>query len=521
MAAVDNIARFPRMALDSFTNFLAGFGMPGRDKLMSQHWALNLINPEQLEAAFRGDWVARKICEIPAFDSTRAWRTWQADKEDVKALTKTERCLALQNKMMNAMIKARLYGGAALIMGVDQGKFQDELDVEAVGKDDLKFVHVVPRWSLGTGPTVREITSPWYGEPTYYQRSNTMTPPPIGGVAPIGEPELGTQPGENLYIHPSRVVRLVGHDYPDWERAPDCWGDSVLQPVADALKSAGMVSSGFATMIAEAKVDVIKVPGLTAKMQTDDSTQLLFNRFAKANTGKSVLNALLIDKDEEWERMQLHLESMDKVMSSYFLLCCAAADIPATRFMGREPAGLNATGDSDTRNYYDRLASDQKVRITPAMSRLDEVIIRSTLGSRDEAIDYHWNTLWLKSDTEKADEELKKAQAHQIDVNAGIISPHVLQIGRQNSLVESGFLYPGIEQAIDEEAEWDAEEGVEAARSGGMTDPNSPEAVEHAAKMGEKYGGADPNAPATISAKAKAAAANKPPPGKPNGSARK
>jgi uncharacterized protein len=82
-----------------------------------------------------------------------------------------------------------------------------------------------------------------------------------------------------------------------------------------------------------------------------------------------------------------------------------------------------------TRNYYDRLSSDQKVRITPAMSRLDEVIIRSTLGSRDEAIDYHWKTLWLKSDSEKADEELKKAQAHQIDVNAGLISPHVLQIG--------------------------------------------------------------------------------------------
>jgi uncharacterized protein len=508
MPTADNIVRFPRAFFDtmrdSFSNFLAGFGMPGRDKLMGQTWVLNPLGVDQLEAAYRGDWVARKIIEIPAFDSTRAWRTWQADKEDVKKLTNTERVLTLQNKMMNAMMKARLYGGAALIMGVDQGTFQDELDVDAVRKDDLKFVHVVPRWSLGTGPIVREITSPWYGEPTYYQRSNAMTPPPPGGVQPIGEPTLGTKPGDQLYIHPSRVVRLVGHDYPDIERAPDCWGDSVLQTVADALRSAGMVSAGFATMIAEAKIDIIKVPGLTAKMQTDDSTQLLFNRFAKANTGKSVINALLLDKDEEWERMQLHLESMDKVQQSYFMLCCAAADVPATRFMGREPAGLNATGDSDTRNYYDRLASDQKVRITPAMSRLDEVIIRSTLGSRDPAINYHWNTLWLKSDSEKADEELKKAQAHKVDVDSGLISPHVLQIGRQNSLVESGYLYPGIEQAIDEEAEWDAEEGVDEARSKGMMDPNDPDVIKE---------------------KAKATALNKPPPmvpvgGKPNGAAK-
>jgi phage-related protein (TIGR01555 family) len=364
---------------------------------------------------------------------------------------------------------------------------------------------------------VREVTSPWFGEPTYYQRSNSITPPSPGGVEEIGKPELGTKPGDQLYIHPSRVVRLVGLDYPDWERAPDCWGDSVLQPVADALRSAGMVSGSFATMIAEAKVDVIKVPGLTAKMQTEDGTTTLFNRFSKANVGKSVINALLIDKDEEWERMQLHLEAMDKVLLSYFMICCAAADVPATRFMGREPAGMNASGDSDTRNYYDRLASDQKVRITPAMSRLDEVIIRSSLGSRDEAIDYHWKTLWLKSDTEKADEELKKAQAHQIDVNSGLISPHVLQTGRQNSLIESGYLYPGIEQAIDEEGEWDAEEGVDNARAGGMEDPNDPDNIEQAAKIAKKHGPIDPNDPKTISAKAKAAAANKPPPGKPNG----
>jgi hypothetical protein len=63
----------------------------------------------------------------------------------------------------------------------------------------------------------------------------------------------------------------------------------------------------------------------------------------------------------------------------------------------------------------------------------------------------------------------------------------VLQIGRQNSLVESGYLYPGIEQAIDEQADWDAEEGVDAARTGGLTDPNAPETIEHAAKTKAKF----------------------------------
>ena len=41
---------------------------------------------------------------------------------------------------------------------------------------------------------------------------------------------------------------------------------------------------------------------------------------------------------------------------------------------------MNATGDSDTRNYYDRLQSDQVMRLQPALARLDEVLIRNALG---------------------------------------------------------------------------------------------------------------------------------------------
>jgi hypothetical protein len=501
--AAPNILRFPRAwfdaTRDSFQNFLAGFGVPGRDKAMSQLWAYYPLTVDQLEAAYNSDWVARKIIEIPAFDATRAWRLWQADKEEKKQIEDAEKKYNLQRKLLDALIKARLYGGSAIILGVDQGTFQEELDLDKVGKDDLKFVHVVSRYALAAGPTVKEITSPWYGHPTYYQRSNVVTVAAPGGVAPIGEPTMGQAPGDQLYIHPSRVIRLVGLDYPDMERAPDAWGVPVLQPVADALKSAGMVTSSMAAMIAEAKLDIIKVPGLTNKMQTAEGTQSVLTRFMQANVAKSSINALLLDKEEEWERHQLQLSNYDKVMSSYFLLCCAAADVPATRFMGREPAGQNATGDSDTRNYYDRLASDQKVRQTPALRPLDEVLLRSTFGHRDDAWSYDWNALWLMSDAEKADVELKKAQAHKVDVDAGLLSPHVLQIGRENSLVESGFLYPGIETAIDDEADWDAEEGVQEARTKGMMDPNDPDVIE---------------------AKGKVAAASKPPPfggGRPNG----
>jgi uncharacterized protein len=159
---------------------------------------------------------------------------------------------------------------------------------------------VVARWMLSAGPRVRDITSPWFGEPSYYLRSNIATAPTPGNVEQVGEPTMGYAPGEVLYIHPSRVVRLVGHEYPDMGTSPDAWGDSVLQPVQDALKDAGLVTSSLATMISEAKLDVVKVPGLLNMLGTEKGTSELTKRFSHANVAKSVINALLIDKDEEF-----------------------------------------------------------------------------------------------------------------------------------------------------------------------------------------------------------------------------
>jgi uncharacterized protein len=132
----------------------------------------------------------------------------------------------------------------------------------------------------------------------------------------------------------------------------------------------------------------------------------------------------------------------------YLLLCCAAADIPSTRMLSREPAGMNSTGESDLRNYYDRLSSEQNVKYRPALSRLDEVLIRHTFGTRDPSIRYDWNPLWQMTAPEKADCTLKKAQAFKIDVESGMINHEALSEARVSQLVEDG-VYPGLDAAIE------------------------------------------------------------------------
>ena len=171
--------------LDSFSNFLSGLGVFGRDKVLAQQPVLRVMDAGQLTNLYRGDWLSRKIVDIPAFDSTRAWRTWQADKGDVTKLEETERAFALQKKTMEAFVKARLFGGSAMVLGVKgAGEWNEPLDLDKIEKGSLKFIHVVTGGRLPmitTGPRIRDITSPWFGEPSYYQRSNVPTLPGRAG----------------------------------------------------------------------------------------------------------------------------------------------------------------------------------------------------------------------------------------------------------------------------------------------------------------------------------------------------
>src|SRR6266576_2317276 len=155
--------------VDSFVNLLAGMGVAGRDKFASQSYAFNPMTQFDLECAYRGDWIARKVVDIPAFDMTRQWREWQADEAQVELIEECEKDLFVQQKVQQALIKSRLYGGAIMIMGVDNGAPEEELDPESVGKDSLKFLHVVAMINVAVGPLDADVTSPYYGLPTWYE----------------------------------------------------------------------------------------------------------------------------------------------------------------------------------------------------------------------------------------------------------------------------------------------------------------------------------------------------------------
>ena len=416
---------------DTFSNFLSGLGVPGRDKMTGHMYLKGIWDRSQLEAAFQSDWIARKAIEIPAQDATRAWRAWQAKQQQIELLEATEDRLQVQLKLQQALTRARLYGGCCILIGIE-GDMSKELVPDTIGKDSLKFIHVLAPHQIVVERLITDLVSPYYGQPEYYLLQETKL----------------HEVGRSVRVHPSRMVRLLGLETPD-PMENFGWGDPVLQMIHDAVSSAGTVTQSIAALISEAKVDVIKIPGLTEIFSTEHGTTRLVKRFSEANVAKSVVNALVLDAEESWERIGTEFQGMPEVMQMYLQIAAGAADIPVTRFLGQSPAGLNSTGESDLQNYYDRIASDQKLRLTPALEKLDLAIVRSALGSSDPNIFYEWNSLWQMDAAQKSEIDKRKAEISKIDVEAGLIPLEALARGRVNQLIEDGT-YPGLEAAVEE-----------------------------------------------------------------------
>src|SRR5215471_18351604 len=117
----DNVVTPRRWWRDGFYNMLSGLGVYGRDKFASQVYQYLPLTLMDCETAYRGDWIARKCVDITAYDMTRQWRASEADQYKIELIETLEKEMQLQAKVQQCLIKARLYGGAVIIVGLDQG----------------------------------------------------------------------------------------------------------------------------------------------------------------------------------------------------------------------------------------------------------------------------------------------------------------------------------------------------------------------------------------------------------------
>lgn len=438
-----------RQVNDSLRSVVAGLGDPMRDKMATATYGLTFLDDAQLAAIYKSNWLGRKIVDIPAMDAIRKGRDWQAEQDQIEAIEAEEKRLNFWGKLLEVKVKARLWGGAALFIGTGEADLMEPLNVERVGRGGIRYLTVLSRRDVSAGEIERDVLSEFYGRPAYYEvtGANSM-----------------------VKIHPSRMVIFIGAPHGDNLLSMGLnqgWGDSVLEAVYSAMKNADATAGNIASLVFEANVDVFRIPDFMASLSDPTYAQRLVERFMLAATAKGVNRALILDKEEEYERKTVSFATLPEVMQSFLQMAAGAADIPVTRLLGQSPAGMSSTGEHDMLNYYDRINSIQTLEMGPALYRLDECLIRSALGSRPQEIYYSWSPLKQMSEKEIAEIGKITAETAQIMATIGTHTQEELRKVTTNAFVELGA-FPGIDQAV---AETDASGGFDLGEDDDVTPP--------------------------------------------------
>lgn len=406
--------------LDGLVNVMTGLGT-AKSKRSYNTWQMSTLNDwATLDACYVSNWIARKICDIPAEDMTREWRRVKSDgAEEIASL---EAQLLVPNAVQEAVTWARLYGGAGILMLTGQD-LTKPLRPELIRKGDLKRLLVLDRWDMAA-----MTTNTWDVLATNYLK-----------------PEFYSVRGGSMQVHHSHFARFTGERLPLRHMAQtQGWGDSVLRKCIEEITDMVAAKDGIAELMQEANIDVITREGLTDELSTDQD-DMITKRYEMFSLMKSSIQMALLDGDEKLDRMTLNLSGVAPIIELFMTWISGAANIPVVRMFGTSAKGLNATGEGDDRIYNDSIRAGQRSYLAEPMRTLDEVMVRSALGYWPDDYDYTWNPLAQPNDLEMAQAEKLRADKHMLYLDASVVQRS--QVMRELQASEE---YQFVEEDIDE-----------------------------------------------------------------------
>lgn len=403
-------------AVDMFINSLARTGMGSQNLMNNTHYELTRItkNYQLLTTLYRESWIAKKIINTVADDMCRNWFeiTTEMSPQVIDRYEKLEKRTKIKSKILSALYWSRLYGGSAAVMLIDgQDNLSDPLDIDSIMPGAFKGLMVVNRW-MGIYPEIElisDIKDPNYGLPEYYQVTDNAT----GGV---------------VRIHNSRLLRFLGRELPFWEETAEMyWGASELEHVFEELAKRDNTSWNIASLIFRASIIATKTEGLDVLLSSGDieAQRQFYDTQQAINTMMNNNSLLTLGTNDEMQQFNYTFSGLNDVYESFMLDIAGAAEVPVTKLFGRAPAGLNATGESDAKNYDEKIENEQESKLRPALDQLLPVMFMSEFGMVPDDLDFRFLPIQSPTESELADLLSKKVGAVKDAYDSGIINQKI------------------------------------------------------------------------------------------------
>lgn len=359
---------------------------------------------------YETSWEARKIIRIPVEDALRKqWVVEDIEEEMMLGIQSKLKKLNFTTILSRSLMLERLLGGCLTFMGLDSNEDEPDKAYHPSEGATLRFMNAIPvsriqRLNWDTNPLSANYMRPnkfiingqsvdvsrflvWDGEPLFDPYDFALTHF-RGNLAGFG---------------PSKLAAI--------------W-DDVIKAVGTRQAAYHLIKTNNAILMAVNDLQ---------DLQGTKSGQEALRKLKEIANNISVYKAAMIDGEKvNISQSAASFGSVPELIITFIQILSAASDIPATRFLGQAPGGLNATGESDLENYYNMIDAFQMQRIEPALRRVYDVIGYSLYRERwkkaREKLTFKFPPLWNESELEEAQKNMQVIANAMSLVDAGLMS---------------------------------------------------------------------------------------------------
>ena len=416
---------------DDWHNTLTGLGMATRDKRMSSAVSVDYLTHSEIDELVEADDMASRIVQTLPEDMMReGWQVCiEGDPEAEEAVMAKIDELEFNARMQDGLEDARAHGGAGLLMGVMDGQkdLSKPLDVNRI--QDVEWLTALPCNELIPANWYDKLAEPSYGTPSIYQIVQLQfgTENFLGNLAAVGNQPLPL-------VHESRLLKFHGVRLSRRRtRQKRGWGGSVLTSCWSVIRDFQTSWAGAALLLQDFSQAVMRLKGLTEAKESGNEAAII-KRAQLIDMSRSIARCVLLDEDEEFERKATPMGGMPEMLQQFAVRLSAAARMPVTKLMGQAPAGLNATGESDIRFWYDHVKAAQVRKAQPIINRFLKLLFLAKNGPTKGVEPDNWsikfNSQYQMTDAEQADIRLKCAQADALWVTNQVLQPYEVAVAR-------------------------------------------------------------------------------------------
>ena len=473
---------------DGYVNLLNKYGTK-QDNSEAYKFEREPVIPDmQLTGLYEGNGLFSKIIDTPAEEALKHGFDLNLKSDELNAFVEDALDdLEWEERAATAIKWARLYGGALIVMLIDDGRgLEEPVDWEHIRSIDELRVYE------------RSIVQPDYAR--LYQQD-------YGGkgvgnrVSKFGQPEYYYV--SSIYgsfkVHESRCLVFRNGVLPEQTSNATYlfWGMPEYVRIRRALRETVTAHTDSVKLLERSVQAIYSMKGLASLLTTDDGENQVLKRLQLVDTSRGLLNSIAIDSEgEQYDFKTFQFSGVKDVIDATCNMLSALTNIPQTILFGRSPAGMNATGDSDFESYYNFVEKIQRLMLKRNLRTLLDVVFRAGIASGDvaEEPDYklEFKPLWSLSDTEqaavdqtKAQTALVKAQTAQAYVDMQALDPTEV---RRRLASDEEF---DVEDIISEDDEDDLLQSLLGTEPSTMSDV---EAAQKNIEQGQAPGGEEQSA---------------------------